>query len=663
MEPSSSNTGFFQQQPVIKNQFHDDVSLQRITRLFLPHPVRDQISPEAAQLGDEVLTQQVFDWVIDAERSQPYLRGSGRDAFGKPKSELVVSEGWRKLQEFGFRKGVVALNYDSDYGPYTRLVQFIRCHLWEASCANTLCPAAMQDGAARLLQRHLSNKKTGLSPTERRVFQNAFGHLTSRDPARAWTSGQWMTERPGGSDVSRTETVATYDPYPEESGPAPLADVDDNIPLGPWSISGFKWFSSATDSQMAILLAKTDPSKGVSAFLAPMRRHNPALISATGNIGGSELNGVTIQRLKHKFGTQSLPTAELELNNMRAWLIGTEGQGIAEISTILTITRVHTTVSSVGYLGRGLAIARSFASVREAGAGRGRRVPLSSHRLHMRTLADLTADYHGLMLLTYYTVYLLGLSERPSPSTASAPPVAPLTPPTTALVIPLLRALSSLHKSYICKTAIPLVYACMEALGGVGYLLNSESEHINVARLFRDACVGAIWEGTTDVLAGDTLRAMKHSRQGGEDTVEAAVGWFVNAGLEFVRGVVNDKRWGGNKEGMEEGVLSKEAEEGVRREWEKLKKRVEQTSQEDLLPDARGVVFRLAEVLIAVLYMVDAAVHPGAEIEEMCRRYLVKKRFMGEQEWRGQKALAMDQAIVYGAGKAPGQGAAAGSKL
>ena len=226
-------------------------------------------------------------------------------------------------------------------------MQFLRCHLWEASCANTLCPAAMQDGAARLLQRHLS-RKDGLSPTERSVFQNAYDHLISRDPATAWTSGQWMTERTGGSDVSRTETVATYDPYPESS-PAPLADLDDKTPLGPWSVSGFKWFSSATDSQMAILLAKTDPSKGVSAFLAPMRRHNPALTSPTGQKGGSELNGITIQRLKHKFGTQSLPTAELQLQNTRAWLIGKEGQGIQEISTILTITRVHTTVSSVGY--------------------------------------------------------------------------------------------------------------------------------------------------------------------------------------------------------------------------------------------------------------------------------------------------------------------------
>ncbi|KAK3903234.1 acyl-CoA dehydrogenase/oxidase [Staphylotrichum tortipilum] len=636
MEPASSNTGFFQDLPVVKNQFHDDASLQRIARLFLPRPLLDHISPEAAQLGEEVLSQQIFDWVTDAECSQPHLRGSGRDAFGKPRSELVVTEGWKCLQEFGFRKGVVAINYDSDYGPYNRLVQFIRCHLWEASCANTLCPAAMQDGAARLLQRHLS-KAASLSPTERQVFQNAYDHLTSRDPAKTWTSGQWMTERTGGSDVSRTETVAIYNPDPASS-PAPLADVDDGTPLGPWSISGFKWFSSATDSQMTILLAKTDPSKGVSAFLAPIRRHNPFLTSVTGTKGGSELNGVTIQRLKHKFGTQSLPTAELELKNMRGWLLGKEGQGIHEISTILNITRVHTTVSSVGYLGRSLAVARGFAAVREVGVGRGRRVPLSSHPLHMRTLANLTVDYHALMLLVFYTVSLLGLSEKPTPPTTSTTPLTPLTPP-PSLVGPLLRALSSLHKSFVCESAVPLVYACMEALGGVGYLLNDESQHVNVARLFRDACVGAIWEGTTDVLAGDTVRAVKHGKGGAE--VVRGLGWFVEEGLR----IAGEK---GGKAGRVKGV------------WEGLKERVEREGQEVLLPDARAVVFRLAEVLVAVLFMVDAAVNPGEVVEEMCRRYLVKKGFLEEGE--GKMTLEMDQAIVYGEWKPVG-GAAAGAKL
>ena len=88
----------------------------------------------------------------------------------------------------------------------------------------------MSDGAAKLLSTQLAHPD--LDPTTRRVFQDAYDHLTSRDPTKAWTSGQWMTERTGGSDVSGTETVATYSPSPEDTS-TPEA------PLGPWSIDGF----------------------------------------------------------------------------------------------------------------------------------------------------------------------------------------------------------------------------------------------------------------------------------------------------------------------------------------------------------------------------------------------------------------------------------------
>src|SRR5690606_7324604 len=120
----------------------------------------------------------------------------------------------------------------------------------------------------------------------------------------AWTSGQWMTERTGGSDVSQTETVADYDPVPGDE-------------VGPWVINGFKWFSSATDANMTILLAKTTsmPNK-VSCFYAPLKRK-----IRTPHGEDWEWNGVRIQRLKQKLGTKAVPTAELELKNMRGWLV------------------------------------------------------------------------------------------------------------------------------------------------------------------------------------------------------------------------------------------------------------------------------------------------------------------------------------------------------
>ncbi|KAB5554550.1 hypothetical protein GE09DRAFT_1121434 [Coniochaeta sp. 2T2.1] len=631
MESSGANKGFFQQQPVLKNQLYDDVVLQRVTKLFLPTSLLQTVEPDLARFGDDVLSPAIFDWVTDAERNLPYIRGSGRDAFGRPKSELVVTEGWRKLQDFGISNGVVALNYDTDHRQFSRLIQCVRLHLWEASCANTLCPAAMQDGAARLLDLHLANPKSQLDATQRRVFQDAFDRLTSRDPAKAWTSGQWMTERTGGSDVSQTETVATHSPL-DASSATQLADAENNIPLGPWLINGFKWFSSATDSGMTILLSKTGPGKGLSAFYAPMRRYNPNLVSATGKKGGYELNGVNISRMKNKLGTQSLPTAELELVGMRGWLVGEEGKGIQQISTILTVTRVHSTIASLGYLGRGLAIAKSYALVREIGIGKGRRVPLWKNPLHMRTLATITGEYHSMMLLTFFTIYVMGLEEaRGKEQGAQSPLGSKLTPPAKH-VTPLLRVLSSVHKAYCCENAIPQIYGCMEALGGVGYLVNSESEHMNVARIFRDACVLAIWEGTTDVLSSDTLRAFKHPLLGKQSL--DALDWFVKAAID--------------------GLSNSTEAVAVTQEWEKLRTRIDTGSQESLLAEARSIVFRIAEVLMAMLSLLDVKINSGAEGEVMARRFLAKKRFVQGEGASSTEGVDIDTAIVYGAGQPSG---------
>ncbi|KAH8911876.1 acyl-CoA dehydrogenase/oxidase C-terminal [Coniochaeta sp. PMI_546] len=638
MESSGANKGFFQQQPILKNQLYDDVVLQRVIRLFLPTSILKTVEPDLARFGDDVLSPAIFNWVTDAERNLPYIRGNGRDAFGKPQSELVVTEGWRKLQDFGIQNGVVAFNYDTDLRQFSRLVQCVRLHLWEASCANTLCPAAMQDGAARLLQLHLANPKVDLDSVQRRVFQDAFDRLTSRDPERAWTSGQWMTERTGGSDVSQTETVATYSPLDVSSGPQ-LADAGRNIPLGPWLINGFKWFSSATDSGMTILLAKTGPGRGLSAFFAPMRRYNPDLISATGKKGGYELNGVNISRMKNKLGTQSLPTAELELVGMRGWLVGEEGKGIQQISTILTVTRVHSTIASLGYLGRGLAIAKSYALVREIGIGKGRRVPLWKNPLHMRTLASITGEYHSMMLLTFFTIHVMGLEEAKGKQQDVQSPLGSKLSPPAKHVTPLLRVLSSVHKAYCCENTIPQLYGCMEALGGVGYLVNSETEHMNVARIFRDACVLAIWEGTTDVLSSDTLRALKHPALGKQSL--DALDWFVKAAV---------------------GTLSGAADAvAVAEDWDTLKRRIETESQESLLAEARSIVFRIAEVLMALLALVDVKINGGAEAELMARRFLAKKSFVQDTTTSSKEGLELDTAIVYGRGT--GDASNAASKL
>ncbi|KAI0134376.1 hypothetical protein BJ170DRAFT_609563 [Xylariales sp. AK1849] len=620
MDASSATKGFFQQLPILDNQFHDDASIRRILKLFVPQHVLNHVTPEIEQLCSDALETKVFDWVTNAEKNQPYVSGGGKNAFGQPtSSKLVLSEGWRKLQNLGFEKGFSAQGYESGLGRYTRVVQYMRILLWEGSSANTSCPQAMQDGATRLLQHRLAGD--GLDSVEREVFQNAFDHLTSRDPEKAWTSGQWMTERVGGSDVSQTETIATYSPsYPGAS----LCDPTENVPLGPWSISGFKWFSSATDGNMTILLAKTP--KGLSAFYAPMRRYDRSLVtSASGTTGGIELNGVTISRLKNKMGTKSLPTAELELNGMRGWLIGEEGRGIQEISTILTVTRIRTAVGGLGYLSRSLAIARAYAKVREVGAGRGARTRLIDSPLHIRTLSDMTIEYHAMMLLVFYSTYIMGLEEHPTCTTEPPSQTTARITPAKELITPLLRVLTPLVKAFCTKQCISLIYGCMESLGGVGYLENSETEYLNIARLFRDACVLSIWEGTTDVLSTDLIRTLKHPREGTES-------------IRALDTLINITVPGINKE--------------IMLEWETLKNEIETTLQADLLSLARDILWRVAEVLMSALFLVDSNSNGDTRTREMCQRYLAKRGFgvmNHSPATKGTKMdLAWDRAIVFG---------------
>ena len=218
-----------------------------------------------------------------------------------------------------------------------------------------------------------------------------FPRFLSRDPANACLSGQWMTERPGGSDVSQTETVAV---------PTQRVSTD----LGsPYILDGFKWFSSAAEGHMAVALARTgtiaEGARGLSLFLVPLRM---------GAYTSPLHNGVYMHRLKQKVGTYGVPTAELELRGTRAWLLGAPGEGVRCIVRMLNITRVHSAVHSIGSLQAALRIARAYARVRAVEGGR--RL-LANAPLHVAGLADSSLLYRALTHLAFGAVVLLGRSE------------------------------------------------------------------------------------------------------------------------------------------------------------------------------------------------------------------------------------------------------------
>jgi alkylation response protein AidB-like acyl-CoA dehydrogenase len=501
MEPSSSTKGFFQPKPSIPPQCLEDRALQRIISYHLPTPTPSSISNDLLRFSELVLSNPILGYIADAEKNLPYLKPL--TSFGEENRDdpLVTSEGWRRLQEIGIQEGIVALAYEqNDSGWNPRIHQFVKYHIWSGSSGIVTCPSAMTDGAAKLLSKHLDD-----SPETNEVFKRTRERLISRENGFAWTSGQWMTERKGGSDVRGTETIAVR-LTPEQALDGGL-DADGQ-PLGPWRIDGFKWFSSATDANMTILLAKTGDQNQISAFYAPLRR------KVNNKTEQTELNGIRIQRLKNKLGTKALPTAELEIKGMRGYLIGKQGQGVKEISHILNITRMQNIISSVGAWGRGLAISRAFARVRSVSGKLLCDVPA-----HVRGLAMEHVKYTAHMHLSFFIAALLGRSEGfSSPNETSAAAAA-----SSSSILPqdinrtnaLYRLLTPIAKAQTALSAINGLRACMESLGGVGYLENEDPE-LNVARLFRDANVLAIWEGTTDIMADDFVRVIKRKGDGGK---------------------------------------------------------------------------------------------------------------------------------------------------
>ncbi|KAF2967690.1 hypothetical protein GQX73_g5859 [Xylaria multiplex] len=513
--PSSSTEGFFQAVPTVppayshghesKDGGHgnvsDDVALARVLKLYLPQG-NFEVRQSIHNLARRALHPSVLRHGVDAELNPPTLRPL--TTFGEENrvDPLWVTEGWKALKAIGQEEGLVSAGYDTTARWNRRIHQSALNHVWNSSAALTGCPAAMTDGAAKLLQSHLDDLD-GDQPGRAAVIRQVYNRLVSRDPGIAWTSGQWMTERTGGSDVRESETLARRLASTEIAHCASVGQDCDahGMPLGPWCIDGFKWFSSATDSDMALLLAQTE--SGLSLFYIPMRRH-----ARSGMANVNELNGIHIQRLKTKLGTKQLPTAELELKGVRGWLIGQEGRGVKQIATILNITRLYTAGGSAAAWGRGLSVCRAYTKARRV-----HRTLLQNNQLHVRWLANETVKYHAAVHFTFFGLALQGATEQGWILAVRGTKAASLIPQDSTIAVILLRLITPVIKAVVSVNAAEGLRACMEGLGGVGYCENNEDGGIlNIARIFRDALANPIWEGTVSVMAEDVVRVLVDRR-------------------------------------------------------------------------------------------------------------------------------------------------------
>ncbi|KAF9208041.1 hypothetical protein BGZ49_009993 [Haplosporangium sp. Z 27] len=460
---ATADVGFKQDVPQPQNTFLEDPVMASILERLLPDDVLKEITPDLVQIC-EWSNSEGAALLKRMEEDQPRLRQY--DSWCRRVDELLVTEAWNKQKEIAAREGIVAIAYERKYGKYSRIYQMAKLMLWSAGAGLYTCPIAMTDGCARVLEL------LGTQDMKDQVYSR----LTSRDPSKFYTSGQWMTERPGGSDVGRTETQAVW-----------------NEEKKAWSISGFKWFSSATDANVTMLLARTHDatpnaapetmkagSRGLSLYLAKVRDDE------------GKLNGVRIHRLKDKVGTKALPTAELELDGMIAQQVGDTYRGVKNISSILNITRVHCGINCTSVMQALLLGAKEYARRREVFGAL-----LKDQPLHLATLANMELQYRATSQFTFFCIALLGRTETQARD-------LPEDKNRDAL---LLRLLTPILKLWSAKNAFYFSQEAMECYGGQGYM-----EETGIGRAMRDVLVNTIWEGTSNVLSLDLLRVMTETK-------------------------------------------------------------------------------------------------------------------------------------------------------
>ncbi|NUP09369.1 MAG: acyl-CoA dehydrogenase [Polyangiaceae bacterium] len=436
---------FFQAPPGLGNQFTSDRVLRSYLARTLDADQRRVVEPELDSMG-ELAGGELYRMQLADRLNEPRL--VSWDPWGHRVDHIELTPLWQRAAVLAAERGLVATAYERKIGSLSRAHQFSLVYLFDASTDVFTCPLAMTDGAAATLSFH------GGVAAER-----ALPHLLSRDPKSAWTSGQWMTERTGGSDVGLSETVAR--------------PMDDGT--GRYRLYGTKWFTSATTSQMALTLGRPEGNpaggRGLALFFVEVRDEN-------GN-----MNGISINRLKDKLGTRKVPTAELTLDGAIAIPVVGTADGIRNISPMLNVTRTWNAVCSLAAMRRGIALARDYAKKRvQFGSS------LADKPLHTDTLAGMQAEFEGAFHFTFRAVELLGKLE---------------TKTATERELDALRLYTPLVKLTTGKQAVAVTSEALECFGGAGYV-----EDTGLPRLLRDAQVLSIWEGTTNVLSLDALRAI-----------------------------------------------------------------------------------------------------------------------------------------------------------
>ena len=452
--------------------FHSiDRQFQDLMRLYMEPGLLRQMTPHFERLGG-LAGGRLDELAMVADKHPPVLQP--RDRFGRDEDWIDYHPAYREMEKIAFEEfGMHAMSHRAGVlglaEPAPPLVKYAITYLFVQGEFGLMCPVSVSDTSNFIIKRYGS-------PELKKLLLD---RLLSQDPATMLKGTQFMTEKAGGSDVGALETEA------ERVGVGP-----DGVER--WKLYGQKWFCSHADADVAVMLARPrgaagQPTKqgtsGLGLFALPRRLED-----------GSR-NSYRIVRLKDKLGTRSMASGEIILNGATAYLVGDVNRGFKQMMEQVNLSRLSHGVRAASMMRRCLNEALA--------AARGRRAfgrSIEEYPLLRRQLMKIMLPTEQALSMFAFSADAMGRADKGDKDAAN-----------------LLRILTPVYKFRACRDNIPVASAALEVKGGLGYI-----EEWVTARLVRDAQVGTLWEGTSNINALDVVQRAV-GKSGGHKTLSAAL--------------------------------------------------------------------------------------------------------------------------------------------
>lgn len=433
-----------------RNLYRLDPDLPRLLALYLSEQALDHFLPHFDRLG-QIAGERLDDLAFLADKYTPEL--STRNRRGQDVDEIYKHPAYVELErwafsEFGMAAGSHVPGVLGWHETLPTHAKYTLFYLFTQTEFGLTCPVNMTDSLTRTLRKYGHPD----------LVAKYLPRLTSLDFEELFQGAMFMTEQAMGSDIAGTETRAVQKD-------------------GQWKLYGDKWFCSNADADLAMVLARPDgaPSgmAGVTLFLMPRIKDD------------GQINDYRILRLKEKLGTRSMPSGEIRFNGAQAYLIGEIGRGFQQMAEMVNSSRLSNGIRSAALMRRALTEALFVAHNRVAFGKKLVDLPLMQRQLAKLALPTEQARSYG-----FQTAQALQKADQ-GDAHAKA----------------LVRIMTPLLKFRACRDARKVTGDAMEVRGGCGYI-----EEWVEARLVRESHLGSVWEGTSNIIALDVLRAIRKNQ-------------------------------------------------------------------------------------------------------------------------------------------------------